>query len=83
MTRVDPDLPDLTGTVALVTGASGGIGSGIAARFATAGAAVVLHYGRGREAAEALATELRTAGAQAKELGADLTDADACQDAKS
>ncbi|GAA1256687.1 hypothetical protein GCM10009609_19820 [Pseudonocardia aurantiaca] len=37
----DPGLPDLSGNVAVVTGAGGGIGSGIALRFAAAGAAVV------------------------------------------
>ncbi len=37
-------LPDLSGQVALVTGAGGWIGQGIARRFAAAGAAVVAHY---------------------------------------
>ena len=36
-------LLDLTGRVALVTGASGGVGAGIAGRFAEAGASVVVH----------------------------------------
>ncbi|HSL06717.1 MAG TPA: short-chain dehydrogenase, partial [Pseudonocardiaceae bacterium] len=35
---------DLSGTVAVVTGAGGGLGSGIARTFAAAGAAVVVHY---------------------------------------
>ncbi|EOD57168.1 short-chain dehydrogenase/reductase SDR, partial [Amycolatopsis vancoresmycina DSM 44592] len=37
-------LPDLGGTVACVTGASGGVGRGIALRFAAAGAAVAVHH---------------------------------------
>ena len=41
---VDPSLPDLSGTVTVVTGASGGIGAGVARRFAAAGAALVLGY---------------------------------------
>ncbi|MEY9892761.1 3-oxoacyl-[acyl-carrier protein] reductase [Catenulispora sp. MAP5-51] len=76
--RTDPNLPDLTGTVALITGASGGIGAGIASRFSASGAAVVLHYRRGREAAEDLADQLRADGGQAVTLGADLTDDAAC-----
>jgi NAD(P)-dependent dehydrogenase (short-subunit alcohol dehydrogenase family) len=79
VTRTDPGLPDLTGTVALVTGASGGIGSGIAGRFAAAGADVVLHYGRNRAPAEALAEAIHADGGQATVLGADLTDEAACQ----
>jgi NAD(P)-dependent dehydrogenase (short-subunit alcohol dehydrogenase family) len=38
------DLLDLSGRVALVTGASGGIGSGIARRLHEAGASVGVHY---------------------------------------
>lgn len=39
----------LAGRVVIVTGASGGIGSGIAQAFGAEGARVVLHYHRGRE----------------------------------
>lgn len=54
-------LPDLSGTVALVTGAAGGIGAGIAARFAAAGAAVVVHYRTGADRAAASSTGSSTA----------------------
>ncbi|MGW5054534.1 SDR family NAD(P)-dependent oxidoreductase [Actinokineospora sp. NPDC004072] len=60
---------DLRGSTVLVTGASGGIGAGIARRFAAAGAAVVAHYHRNREAAERLAAELPV---RAVAIGADL-----------
>src|SRR3954447_26303124 len=53
----------------LVTGASGGIGSACARAFAAEGARVALHFHRGRERGEALATELGGAPL----LGADLT----------
>ena len=46
-------LLDLSGRRALVTGASGNIGCGIAKRLAEAGAEVILHYRSGKEYAEA------------------------------
>jgi len=56
-------LLDLTGRVAIVTGASGNIGGGIARRLHEAGASVVVHAGGRPEAAEALAAELRDGAA--------------------
>jgi 3-oxoacyl-[acyl-carrier protein] reductase len=76
----DPALPDLSGTVTLVTGASGGIGAGIASRFAEAGAAVAVHYHRGAARAEALVAAITAAGGTAAAFQADLSDDTACRD---
>jgi 3-oxoacyl-[acyl-carrier protein] reductase len=59
----------LAGSGVVVTGASGGIGAACARAFAAEGARVLLHYHRGRDRAEALASEL--AGAPLAQ--ADLT----------
>jgi 3-oxoacyl-[acyl-carrier protein] reductase len=69
---------DLTGTAVLVTGASGGIGRGIALRFAEVGAAVAVHHHR-NPAADVVA-EIEAAGGTAVALRADLTDDDACHE---
>jgi len=61
--------PELSGRVALVTGASGGIGSAISRALVRAGAMVALGYGRHGERAERLAAEL---GGGAAAFGADL-----------
>ncbi|MFI1729265.1 SDR family NAD(P)-dependent oxidoreductase [Streptomyces acidicola] len=66
----------LAGQVALVTGAGGGIGPGIALRFAAAGAAVALHH-RAR-GVDDLVAGVRESGGRAIALRADLTDEDAC-----
>ena len=52
---------DFTGKIVLVTGASGGLGAGIARVFAEAGARLVLQYKDNREKAEALRLTLRSA----------------------
>lgn len=66
-------LLELNGMRALVTGASGNIGCGIANRLAEAGAVVVLHYRSGRESAEATASEINARGGRAAAVCADLT----------
>ncbi|GMR23503.1 MAG: SDR family NAD(P)-dependent oxidoreductase [Acidobacteriota bacterium] len=67
------ELLNFTGSVVVVTGASKGIGRGIAERFATAGAAVAVHYRSGKAEAEALAASCERAIA----VGGDLCDPDA------
>jgi NAD(P)-dependent dehydrogenase (short-subunit alcohol dehydrogenase family) len=67
-------LLDLTGRVALVTGASGGVGAGIARRFAEAGAAVLVHYRSDEGGAVAVADAARAAGGQAIPVAAELVD---------
>ncbi|MHB0854497.1 MAG: SDR family NAD(P)-dependent oxidoreductase [Rectinema subterraneum] len=52
------DLFDFTGKTVLVTGASGGLGAGIARVFAAAGAAILIHFHSGRERAENLRDSL-------------------------
>jgi 3-oxoacyl-[acyl-carrier protein] reductase len=74
------ELPDLTGTTTLVTGASGTIGSGIALRFAAAGGAVGVHCHRDRAGAEELADRIEAAGGRARVFAADLTDDRACHE---
>ncbi len=53
----------LSGNVAWVTGASGGMGSAIARALAAEGMRLVLHFYRGRAAATTLEHELRATGA--------------------
>jgi 3-oxoacyl-[acyl-carrier protein] reductase len=67
------------GRVALVTGASGGIGSAIAVRLSREGAAVIVHYGRNAQGAEETLRQVTGAGGEGTMLQADLTDAEACR----
>ncbi|MFF7641535.1 glucose 1-dehydrogenase [Streptomyces canus] len=69
----------LEGQVALVTGAGGGIGRGIALRFAEQGAAVALHCRTAVTAAREVASRIEDSGARAVVLEADLRDEDACR----
>ncbi len=66
------DLLDLSGTIALVTGAGAGIGAGIARRLAEAGAAVAVHYRSSEEGAAATAQAIRAAGGRAETVCGDL-----------
>ena len=63
----------LSGKVAIVTGASKGIGAGIARLFAASGAAVVVNYATGKQAADALVADIEGAGGKAVAIQADLS----------
>jgi len=68
-----PALLDLSGRTAIVTGASGGIGGGIAKRFAEAGANVVVHFNDNRTGADAVAAAIRSSGGRALVQQADIS----------
>jgi glucose 1-dehydrogenase/3-oxoacyl-[acyl-carrier protein] reductase len=69
---------DLSGTVAVVTGAGGGLGGGIARSFAAAGAAVVVHYRRSAEHAASVVGDIIAGGGRALCAQCDVTDPDGC-----
>lgn len=67
------DLPlHLNDKLAVVTGASGGIGSEVARRLARDGASVIVHFNSSREEAEAVVRDIHAAGGAAEACGADL-----------
>jgi 3-oxoacyl-[acyl-carrier protein] reductase len=70
---------DLGGRVALVTGASRGIGRIVAERLASSGAAVAVNYRTGRDAADETVAAIRRAGGRAEACGFDVGDAAAVQ----
>jgi 3-oxoacyl-[acyl-carrier protein] reductase len=65
----------LTGRVAIVTGASKGIGAQIARALAAAGAAVVVNYAGSRAGAENVVSEIKQAGGNAIAVQADVAKA--------
>ncbi len=64
----------LEGKVALVTGASRGIGAGIAQALAAEGAAVVVNYAASPAAAESVVEAIRGAGGQAVAMAGNVAD---------
>ena len=63
----------LADKVAIVTGASKGIGAGIALRLAADGASVVINYSRSAKEAEALVAKVAAAGGKATAVQADIS----------
>ncbi|MEW6436860.1 MAG: glucose 1-dehydrogenase [Pseudomonadota bacterium] len=63
---------ELTGKVAIVTGASKGIGAGIAKQLAAAGAAVAVNYASSREGADKVVAEITAKGGKAVAVHGDV-----------
>ena len=68
----------LTDKVALVTGASRGIGRAIACALAKEGALVLVNYNGSRERALAVVDQIEEEGGRAEAVGCDVSDFEAC-----
>lgn len=66
----------LKGQVAIVTGASRGIGRAVAIALATEGAKVVVNYAKSSQAADAVVAEIEAIGSEAIALQADVAQPD-------
>jgi 3-oxoacyl-[acyl-carrier protein] reductase len=65
-------MSDLKGKVAVVTGASKGIGAGIARALGAAGAAVVVNYASSRDGADRVVAEIEAGGSRALAVQGDV-----------
>ena len=72
-----PIIPDLTHRVALVTGASRGIGQAVALALAEAGADVAVNYRERATDAQAVVDTIRTLGRRSVAIAADVSDSEA------
>jgi 3-oxoacyl-[acyl-carrier protein] reductase len=70
-------MKNLHGKVALVTGASKGIGAAIALELAARGAAVAVNYAGSKAGADKVVAEIKAAGGNAVAVQADLSSPDA------
>ena len=62
----------LENKIALITGASGGLGAEIARAFAKAGAKVIVHYAGRKEPADKVVADIKSAGGDAFAIQADM-----------
>ena len=69
-------MAQLTGKVAIVTGASDGIGRGIAERLAQDGATVVVNYGKSADKAKQVVSGIEAKGGKAVAVQADMSKAE-------
>jgi acetoacetyl-CoA reductase len=69
----------LDGKVAIVTGASRGIGRAVAQELANVGAKVVVNYTQAKDMAEGLVEEIKKSGGEAVAIQADVSQFDECK----
>ena len=69
----------LTGKVAVVTGASKGIGAAIAKSFAAEGASVIVNYASSKAGADAIVSAIAASGGKAVAVGGDVSKATEAQ----
>lgn len=70
----------LEGKVALVTGASRGIGKGIAMALAGCGATVIVNYNGSKDRADQVVADIKESGGNAEAIGCNVSDYIACEE---
>jgi 3-oxoacyl-[acyl-carrier protein] reductase len=75
MTIVENEMGQLNGKVAIVTGASKGIGAAIAESFGAEGASVIVNYSSSKEGADRVVAKITAKGGRAVAVQADMSKA--------